>query len=91
MTDQKSYGLPSAILSSLETLAQSIAGIAPTAAPAMTVALVFGMAGNAAWLTYIIATVIVALTALAMGLILAILAFVGFESAAHEQRNTHPQ
>src|SRR3984957_887067 len=40
-----SYGLKSASLSPLETLAQSVAVIAPTGAPVMTVPLVFALAG----------------------------------------------
>jgi amino acid transporter len=57
-------GLASGVLSSLETFAQSVAGIAPSAAPAMTAAIVVGMAGNGAWLTYLISIGILVLTAL---------------------------
>ncbi len=48
-------GLRANILSPAETLAQSISTIAPTATPAMTVPLVFAMAGNGTWLAYIFA------------------------------------
>jgi len=60
----RSYGLQQSVLSSVETLAQSIAGMAPSAAPAMTIAVVFATAGNAGWLVYLIATVCMILTAL---------------------------
>lgn len=59
-----SYGLRSAVLSPLEILGQSVAGIAPTAMPALTMALVFGLAGNGSWLVYLIATVLVIFTAM---------------------------
>jgi amino acid transporter len=49
-------GLRPGILSPMETLAQSISTIAPTASPAMTVPLVFALAGNGTWLAYLIAT-----------------------------------
>ena len=48
-------GLRHNILSSLETLSQSISAIAPTTSPALTVPLVFALAGNGAWLAYLIA------------------------------------
>ncbi len=49
-------GLRSGVLSPLETLAQSISTIAPTASPTMTVPLVFVLAGNGTWLAYLFAT-----------------------------------
>jgi amino acid transporter len=58
------YGLRQHILSPLETLAQSISTIAPTASPTMTIPLVFGLAGNGTWLVYAIATSAVLLVAL---------------------------
>ena len=58
------YGLKTAVLSSIETFAQSVAGIAPSAAPAMTAAIVYGMAGNGAWLAYLMATAVMTLTAI---------------------------
>ncbi len=48
-------GLRHNILSPLETLSQSISAIAPTTTPALTVPLVFALAGNGAWLAYLIA------------------------------------
>jgi amino acid transporter len=59
-----SLGLRQSILSPAETLAQSIAGIAPSAAPAMTLVLVFAQAGSATWLAYAIATAAVVVTAI---------------------------
>jgi amino acid transporter len=48
-------GLRHNILSPLETLSQSISAIAPTTSPALTVPLVFALAGNGAWLAYLVA------------------------------------
>jgi amino acid transporter len=59
-----SYGLKSASLSPLETLAQSVAVIAPTGAPVMTVPLVFALAGQGAAIAFLISTVGVLLVAL---------------------------
>ena len=59
-----SYGLKSGALSSSETLAQSVAVIAPTGAPVMTVPLVFGLAGEGCAIVYLIATVSILLVAL---------------------------
>src|ERR1700733_3521465 len=59
-----SYGLKSASLSPLETLAQSVAVIAPTGAPAMTVPLVFALAGQGAAIAFLISTAGVLLVAL---------------------------
>ncbi len=53
----ESYGLKDQILSPLETLAQSIANIAPTATPTVVIPLVFALSGNGTWLAYLIATV----------------------------------
>lgn len=58
----KSFGLRKSCLSSIEVMAQSIAGIAPSATPALVIPLVFGFAGNGTWLAYffgIIAAVLV--------------------------------
>jgi amino acid transporter len=57
-------GLRPNILSPLETLAQSISTIAPTASPTMTVPLVFALAGNGTWLAYLFATCAMLLMAL---------------------------
>jgi amino acid transporter len=57
-------GLRTGILSPMETLAQSISTIAPTASPTMTVPLVFVLAGNGTWLAYLFATGAILLMAL---------------------------
>jgi amino acid transporter len=59
-----SYGLKSAALSPSETLAQSVAVIAPTGAPVMTIPLVFGLAGQGCAVAYLISTVTILLVAL---------------------------
>src|SRR5580704_7990762 len=59
-----SYGLKSGSLSPSETLAQSVAVIAPTGAPVMTIPLVFGLAGQGAAMAFLIATLGVLLVAL---------------------------
>src|SRR5271154_3501079 len=59
-----SYGLKSATLSRSETLAQSVALIAPTGAPVMTVPIVFGLAGQGAAVAFLISTIGVLLVAL---------------------------
>ena len=59
-----SYGLKSHSLSPSETLAQSVALIAPTGAPVMTVPLVFGLAGEGAAIAFLISTIGVLLVAL---------------------------
>jgi amino acid transporter len=59
-----SYGLKSAALSPGETLAQSVALIAPTGAPVMTVPLVFGLAGDGCALAFLISTITILLVAL---------------------------
>ncbi len=51
-----SYGLRQHSLSPLETLAQSISTMAPTTSPTMTIPLVFALAGNGSWLSYLFAT-----------------------------------
>ena len=48
-------GLRADNLSAVETLAQSISTIAPTATPALTIPLVFALAGNGTWLAYVLA------------------------------------
>ena len=57
-------GLKANILSPTETLAQSISTIAPTTTPAMTIPLVFALAGNGTWLAYVFAMIAVLLIAL---------------------------
>lgn len=49
-------GLRHNILSPLETLSQSISAIAPTTSPALTVPLIFALAGNGTWLSYLLAS-----------------------------------
>ncbi len=58
------YGLKFGILSAFETLAQSVALIAPTAAPLVTIPLVFALAGPGSWLVFLISTITIALVAL---------------------------
>jgi amino acid transporter len=58
------YGLRRDALSPLETLAQSVSTIAPTATPAATIPLVCALAGNGTWLAYLLATAAVLLVAL---------------------------
>jgi amino acid transporter len=50
----RSFGLRTASLSPLETLAQSISGACPTLTPFVTVPLVYTLAGNGTWLVYIL-------------------------------------
>ena len=52
---QPSYGLKQHSLSPLETLAQSVSTMAPTTSPTMTIPLVFALAGNGTWLSYVFA------------------------------------
>jgi amino acid transporter len=59
-----SYGLRQHSLSPLETLAQSVSTMAPTTSPTMTIPLVFALAGNGTWLSYIFAICGVLLVAL---------------------------
>src|SRR3984957_18994654 len=61
------YGLRHNILTPWETLAQSVAAIAPTTSPVLTIPLVFALAGNGTWIAYALATVQVALIALLIG------------------------
>jgi amino acid transporter len=57
-------GLKLSVLSSNETLAQSFALIAPTAAPLLTVPLVYASAGAGTWLAFLISTLTILLVAL---------------------------
>src|SRR5579863_7166225 len=61
------YGLRRGALSPMETLAQSISTIAPTATPVATIPLVCALAGNGTWLAYVIATVAILLVAWCVG------------------------
>lgn len=49
-------GLRGGTLSFTQTLAQSIANIAPTATPAINLQIVFASSGNGTWFTYVLAT-----------------------------------
>jgi amino acid transporter len=62
--NNNSSGLRKSYLSSIEVLAQSIAGIGPSVTPALVIPLVAGFAGNGTWLTYVFATVACILVAL---------------------------
>jgi amino acid transporter len=62
-----SYGLRREALSPLETLAQSISTIAPTATPVATIPLVCALAGNGTWLAYVLATAAILLVAWCVG------------------------
>jgi amino acid transporter len=61
------YGLRHNSLTPWETLAQSVAAIAPTASPVLTIPLVFALAGNGTWIAYALATVQITLIALLIG------------------------
>jgi amino acid transporter len=52
----ENYGLRAGVLGPVETLAQSVSAVAPSTTASLTIALVFGLAGNATWLVYLLAT-----------------------------------
>lgn len=58
------YGLRKGVLSPVETLAQSVSTISPTATPVATIPLVCALAGNGTWLAYVLATCAIFLVAL---------------------------
>jgi amino acid transporter len=58
------YGLRREALSPVETLAQSVSTISPTATPVATIPLVCALAGNGTWLAYVLATCAIFLVAL---------------------------
>lgn len=60
----RDYGLKSGTLSPAETLAQSIAVIAPICTPVMTIPLVFGIAGEGCAIAYLISTITILLVGL---------------------------
>jgi amino acid transporter len=62
--EKAGYGLRRAALSPVETLAQSVSTISPTATPVATIPLVYALAGNGTWLAYILATAAIFLVAL---------------------------
>jgi amino acid transporter len=57
----RGYGLHKGVLSPIETLAQSVSAIAPSTSPALTIPLVFALAGNGTWLVYLLTTMAVLL------------------------------
>jgi amino acid transporter len=61
------YGLRHNILTPWETLAQSVAAIAPVLSPVLTIPLVFALAGNGTWAAYALGTVQITLIALLIG------------------------
>jgi amino acid transporter len=61
------YGLRREALSPLETLAQSISGVAPTLTPFVNIPLVFTLAGNGTWLAYLLSTGAIVLVAWCIG------------------------
>ena len=61
------YGLRREALSPMETLAQSIATVAPTLTPVATIPLVAALAGNGTWLAYVLATLAVLFVAWCVG------------------------
>jgi len=63
----RGFGLRKGVLSPAETLAQSVSAIAPTTTPAMTIPLVFAMAGNGTWLVYVLATAAMTLIGVLIG------------------------
>jgi amino acid transporter len=65
--ESPSYGLRRATLSPMETLAQSVSTIAPTATPVATIPLVCALAGNGTWLAYVLATAAILLVAWCVG------------------------
>jgi len=62
--EKAGYGLRREALSPVETLAQSVSTISPTATPVATIPLVCALAGNGTWLAYILATAAIFLVAL---------------------------
>jgi amino acid transporter len=61
------YGLRHNILTPWETLAQSVAAIAPVTSPVLTIPLVFALSGNGTWIAYALATVQITLIAVLIG------------------------
>ena len=52
---KEQYGLHAGVLGPLEVLAQSVAAVAPSTSPSLTIPLVFVLAGNATWFVYLLA------------------------------------
>jgi len=51
-----SYGLRKDVLGPIETLAQSVSATAPSTSASLTIPLIVGLAGNATWFVYLLAT-----------------------------------
>ncbi len=51
-----SYGLRKGVLGPIETLAQSVSATAPSTSASLTIPLIVGLAGNATWFVYLLAT-----------------------------------
>jgi amino acid transporter len=51
------FGLRKDVLGPVETLAQSISAVAPSTSPALTIPVVYLLAGNATWFVYLAATI----------------------------------
>ncbi|HUH62009.1 MAG TPA: APC family permease [Terracidiphilus sp.] len=49
------YGLHAGVLGPIETLAQSVSAVSPSASPSLTIPLVFALAGNGTWFVYLLA------------------------------------
>jgi amino acid transporter len=64
LPETSGYGLRGGALSPVETLAQSVSTISPTATPVATIPLVCALAGNGTWLAYLLATSAIFLVAL---------------------------
>ena len=54
--DAGSYGLRKGVLGPVETLAQSVSATAPSTSASLTIPLIVGLAGNATWFVYLLAT-----------------------------------
>jgi amino acid transporter len=65
--EKAGFGLRREALSPVETLAQSVSTISPTATPVATIPLVCALAGNGTWLAYLLATAAIFLVALCIG------------------------
>lgn len=53
---REDYGLHAGVLGPIETLAQSVSAVSPSASPSLTIPLVFALAGNGTWFVYLLAT-----------------------------------
>jgi amino acid transporter len=61
---ENGFGLHSGVLGHFDSLAQSVATMAPTASAVMTVPLVFSSAGSGTWVSYLLATLCTVLVGL---------------------------